>query len=173
MPQEPTVVILVGPKGAGKSTIGRQLSRASGVVFVDVEAIFRQLADPADVAAGYRQVAQEVEARLRQGAIATLEITGAAPQSEALIERLRERSHVLLVRLLAPVDLCWSRVTSRDASRHLPASEELVRRVHAVSEALSWKFDLTIDTAQNDVTRSVSSIRELLTLPTEHGDGEG
>ena len=145
--QDSSVIVLVGPKGAGKSTVGRLLEESEGVLFVDVEGIFRNLADPSNVIAGYEQVGREVSKRLESARAVSIELTGAARETPELLRHLRRRHAVRMVRLTAPLAVCLRRIRQRDASRHLPSSEELVRKVHAISEALPWEFDITVDTS--------------------------
>jgi predicted kinase len=132
---EKTVYVLIGPKGAGKSTLGRLLEERRGVRFLDVEAIFLALPEAerrTDL--GYRRLEERVAAI---GGDCSLELTGASPFTEGLLDRLRAGYRTRVVRVAAPLDECQRRVRSR-AGSHLPASDELVERVYGLSDA--WEI---------------------------------
>ena len=130
-----TVYVLIGPKGAGKSTLGRLLEERRGVRFLDVEAIFLAL--------------PEAEERVAAtGGDCSLELTGASPFTEGLLDRLRAGYRTRVVRVAAPLDECQRRVRSR-AGSHLPASDELVERVYGLSDA--WEIT---DAVRVDGTRA-------------------
>ena len=139
------VVVLVGPKGAGKSTLGRALEHAGFARFVDVESIFLALPDDQRTPEiGYRALLRELENEPRA---ATIELTGAAPEALELIEELRARRPVRLIRVDAPKDLCIERVKERDPAGHLPSDDALVAEVHRRSAALELNYDLAVDGA--------------------------
>ena len=47
--------------------------------------------------------------------------------------------------MTCPLDGCLRRVAGRDPGRHLPADDDLVRRVHTLVEQLDLDFDLELD----------------------------
>ena len=161
MDSQPTIFALIGPKGAGKSTLGRQLEHQLGIEFLDVEAIFRSLDDPTAVAEGYARVADAAGERIDHGLSVSLELTGAAPQTHDLLDTLATQAPVRLVALEAPLAICLERVRNRDASTHLPIAEGIVEKVHALSTALDLPWDLELDTT-HPVDTLVAQVAELL-----------
>ncbi|MHC4956018.1 MAG: AAA family ATPase [Planctomycetota bacterium] len=156
-----TILALIGPKGAGKTYLGRLLEERLGVVFVDVEAVFRALPDPGRVGEGYDEVARQIAEHLHDAQAVSLELTGAAPEAKALLDHLETLAVLRKVRVLAPLDLCLERIAGRDAGVHLPTSEDVVERVHAISSALELDFDLTInakDWNEAAVLRDIAAI---------------
>ena len=157
-----TVVVWVGAKGVGKSYLGRLAAERLGVGFVDVEAIFRAMPDPSSVRAGYRRVLDEVLRRLPRDRAVSLELTGAAPESADLLAQLADVSTLRLVRVRAPLDLCLQRIAARCATTHLPATEELIRRVHERSEELELPFDLVVESGVESDAQVAARLAPLL-----------
>ncbi len=100
-----------------------------------------------DRSAGYARVEEEVARRLLTTQRVSIELTGASAHTGRLLERLQQRYAVRLVHVLAPLQTCLERVNARDASSHLPASETMIRQVHAISTSLDLDYDLSLDNA--------------------------
>ncbi|MEM7243953.1 MAG: GNAT family N-acetyltransferase [Acidobacteriota bacterium] len=156
------ILVLLGPKGAGKSFLGRLMESELSVSFIDVESIFLSLDDPRDVTNGYERVADEVAAHSAGGSAVSLELTGASEHADELIERLRGLGSVRLVRVDATLSTCLRRVRDRDASVHLPADEALVETVHAACADSTRDHDLTIDNDTDDAGRPLTRLRRLV-----------
>ena len=141
----PRVVVWLGPKGVGKSFLGRLAEEHFGIRFLDVEAIFLGL--PEDRRGGYDGYAQVEEAvgrAHRSGTSVSLELTGASPHTGRLLDHLCSRYGVDVVRVEAPLDLCLQRIQERDASRHLPVGEDIIRKVYEVATSSEFEADLHI-----------------------------
>jgi shikimate kinase len=166
MSGDPKIVyVLVGPKGAGKTHLGRLAERTLGIPFIDVEALARALPEDADRApyALYEQVECQVELCLRRASEAMLEVTGASPITARLFENLRQSYALRLIQVVAPLETCLARIESRDPSRHLPSTPELIREVHARSIAADFPYDLRLESSrasEADLLAGIQSVRE-------------
>lgn len=144
------VLVLVGPKGCGKSTLGRWLAADLGGHFLDVELIAREVLattggkiDDGYSRACFAAIASAIDRA--DGPLLILETTGAAPETEAFLDDLRRRHQVRLVRVRASKSVCSERIATRDASRQVDVPPELIEKMHALTEALSWQWDGEID----------------------------
>jgi shikimate kinase len=142
-PARAKAVVLVGPKGAGKTTIGRMVEAALGARFVDVEAVAkRALAeaggaiDEAYARRAFGMILEEVEAAARGAPAVVLETTGASAETPRFLAALRERFETVLVRVTASHAVC---------ERRIQVGPDLVREMHARSLALSLAWDVEID----------------------------
>jgi shikimate kinase len=95
--------VLVGPPGAGKTTVGRMLARWLGVAFADVDALIverigkpiaEMFTDEGEDA--FRALEREVVAEALEGADGVLALGGGAVLAAATRERLRGHRVVLL-----------------------------------------------------------------------------
>lgn len=164
-----TVVVLVGPKGTGKTHIGSLLERSNPhqIHFVRVEAIFMRIqkeeptADMSHLAdLCYQETAAEVASVLskHQKGVAVLEVTGVAPQLPSLTETLQSRHNVRFVQVKTPLDACLKRVQERDASQQVAVSEERVSHINQLAAAVEYPWALVVD---NTSFRSDSELLEL------------
>jgi len=142
-----TVLVLVGPKGSGKTHIGTLLQRRAGVTFLRVEPIFLEvMKDGGDFEArGFERVAAAVEQEFAKTDVVTMESTGASEHSGRLLDTLRSRHRVLLVAVRAPLDICRERVRTRDSADHIAVSDDRVDEVNRRAALVSLPWDLEID----------------------------
>ena len=164
---------LVGLPGAGKTTIGKLLSRRLGLPFVDtdhvieekiggsIRAYFEQQGEDAfrDVE---QAVIEELTAAGHQGVLAT---GGGAVLREANRKRLRESSYVIYLRTSA--DQVFSRVR-HDRKRPLLQVEDPLARLRALYEARDPLYRETahyvIETGRPSVAALVNKIMMQLEL---------
>jgi cytidylate kinase len=146
------LILLVGPKGSGKSHIGRTLEARLGVNFFHVEPLW--LAYYADckaagrapvIAEGIASVHPSIAGALDRHRHVCVETTGASPEILGALLSLRPRPEILVARVQAPLELCLERIARRDQTHQIPMEMEAVRRVHALSESLALDPDLTLN----------------------------
>lgn len=161
------VYALVGPKGAGKTYLGRLAERELGIKFVDVEAIALALPEHATTStdALYDQLEHEVANALAEASEVILEVTGASPGTAGLFENLRQRYILRLIQIVAPLETCLARVEARDSSRHLPTTPGLIREVHARSMSADFPYDLQLE---NSPAQELNLIEALQSVRPPH-----
>ena len=145
------VIVLVGPKGAGKSTIGQRLETQLGIPFVRVEPIYLQVratlgpAHPDLEREGFRAILAHLDEALAQYDTICFETTGASQHTPWLLAELGRSAEVLLVQVLAEPAQCLERIHSRDASIHIPVSDKAIERINAVAIQVELPWAATID----------------------------
>jgi shikimate kinase len=159
---------LVGPMGAGKSTVGRQLARALQLSFLDSDKVIEErtgasisLIFEIEGEAGFRDREAQVIDELTRQENLVLATGGGAVLRESNRRHLRERGFVIYLR--APLSLLAER-TSRDHNRPLLAHgdpQERLRTLLQEREPLYREVaDLIIDTGNRTVRQVVSMIRQ-------------
>ena len=161
-------VILVGPKGSGKSYIGRILEARLGVHFLHVEPLWKAYHRDCEangrqpvIAEGIARV-HPVIARALAHSHVCVETTGASPEILDALLSLMPRSEILMVRVTAPLELCLQRILARDQTDQIPVETDVVRRVHALSESLRLDADVTLDNVQLAEDEIVKSLEHAL-----------
>ena len=132
------IYVLVGPKGSGKSYVGRLLNSEFGIEFLAIEEIFVKLqgtgvSTPYIQEKGYEIVEERVLEILNRGNAASFEITVFMPASKNLLSRLELNAHIELVQVYAPPELCLERIKARDSTKHIEISEERIAEINRLS----------------------------------------
>lgn len=146
------LILLIGPKGSGKTHIGRLLERRWSVHFFRVESHWMRY--HAECAAAGRPVRIDVGIERIHPAITRalsiyeqvcVETTGASREILDSLISMGERFGRLLVQVQAPLPLCLERIAARDPSHQIPMHDEDIRSVHALSSAVDLPFDITLE----------------------------
>jgi shikimate kinase len=166
-------LVLVGPMGAGKSTVGRRLAQRLGWTFVDLDAEIEQRAQATvariferDGEPAFRTLERDALADSLDAAASVIATGGGAVLDAGSRRRLRERAHV--VHLHAGVDAQLRRLDG-DATRPLLARgdrADVLRALAAQRDALYREVALlSIDTDTLDADTVVERILESLSHP--------
>jgi shikimate kinase len=149
--QTKTINILLGPKGSGKTFIGQLLQERLGIHFLRVENIFIRIKQDRDYLnstyfkEGFNAVEIEITHILETEDEITIESTGAAPQFDEMVEILRRRFCVRLIKVVADLDRCLERVKTRDKAAHIDVSDEHVMAINTLSVAKRFIVDFEIE----------------------------
>ncbi len=149
-----TNLILVGPMGAGKSSIGKRLAERFGLRFVDVDqAIVERTGATIPVLfehvgeAGFRQRERELLAEILQGEGQLVSTGGGAVIDPGNRRLIRERGFVVWLRVSVESQL---KRVGRDRNRPLLQTgdrEQVLRELNAMREPLYREVaDLALDT---------------------------
>lgn len=174
MRQNISNIFLIGPMGAGKSTVGRLLAKNLGTVFVDsdkeierktgvtIPMIFEYEGE-----SGFRKREAEVIAELTGRQDIILATGGGSvllPENRSL---LRDRGFV--VYLYCPVEKQIER-THKDSNRPLLKTENPAQRLHELFKVREPVYrelaDLVLDTGQSSsrhIVRQILKVHERLT----------
>lgn len=164
-----TVVLLLGPKGSGKTHVARVLQTALGLHFVDVEPLWldyyrqcREAGTPPSLREGQARIRPLLEQGLREHGRIVVETTGAAPEILDDLQSLDPARPPLVVRLHAPVDVCLDRIARRSQRAQISMDEAAIREVHRLSEACALDSALTLDTTASSDAEMADRIGRLL-----------
>jgi predicted ABC-type ATPase len=162
-----TVVVLYGPKAAGKSQVAAILRHQYRLVHIDPDLLVLDLlarGDRPDPQLGWLlQVEDAIERALQTGAAVAVEATGAWDSDWQLTNDLEDRGHrVLTVWVSAPLELTLRRLRERTAPT-VPVTQVEARAIWTAANdrARNHTFDLTLDTAaigQQDLPRALAPL---------------
>jgi hypothetical protein len=167
--------MLVGPKGAGKTTIGESLARKLGITFLRVEPIYLACMQanpdlsPSDLEPiGFGAILDAVEEHANNSPVICLETTGAAGYFPEFLGRLQASYHLRLVRIVASAEECLARVRKRDQANHIPVSDERVLEINRVAATVSLPWDMEVDNSEEgSLDSSVAEVAELIRMRSE------
>lgn len=162
-------VLLVGPKGSGKSHIGRILEKHLGVHFFPVEPLWmryhaecREAGRTPVLSEGIARVHPRIVEALQKYEHVCVETTGASVEILEDLLALQPPSKTRLVRVNAPLEICLERIAARDQTHQIPMDVEAIRQVYALSEAASLQPDLTLENISLDEAEIVALFQKIL-----------
>jgi shikimate kinase len=171
-------VVLFGPKGSGKSHIGRVLERAFGVLFFHVEPLWmdyhaecRAAGREPSIAEGIARVHPRIADALRTHRHVCVETTGASPEILTDLLSLEQPSNTLVVRVTAPLELCLERIAVRDQSNQIQMDMQSIRKVHALSVSAlvdpAFTLENTALSEEEVVSRFASALADQPSRPVD------
>lgn len=144
-------LVLIGPMGAGKSSVGKKLAARLGLEFVDADRRVEQLAGASvpmifelEGETGFRQREESVMTELMQGAGRVVASGGGAILSDAVRDLLRSRSFVVYLQLGVEQQL---QRLARDRSRPLLAGGDRRQKLQALAAVRNPLYEGLADLA--------------------------
>jgi len=163
----PRIVALLGLRGAGKTTIGRQLARRMHVRFVELDRRVEQAANMslAEIFSlygdeHYRRLEREALARVIEEQRATILATGGGIVTSADAYAMLKKAAVTVWLRAAPEDH-WTRVVRQRDRRPMadrPEAMADLREILAAREPLYSAADHTVDTSGRTVKAIVAGL---------------
>lgn len=164
-----TVFILVGPKGSGKTHIGQLLQKECGLYFLNVEKLGIQnipkskLSGDELIQEGFHFEEAEIDRILLTEDHISFENTGAHPYFYVVLNRLHAKYEIHLIKIFSPLNKCMLRIKSRDASAHIPVSDELIQSINLRAEKVELDWRLILDNSnQLKDTEIIEKFRMML-----------
>lgn len=171
----PRVIALLGLRGAGKTTIGRQLARRLRLRFVELD---RRIEKAADMSLAevfslygedhYRRLERDTLARVLAENRSIVLATGggivASPDTYAMLKQ-----HATTIWLRATPEDHWHRVVSQGDRRPMadhPQAMADLRALLATREPLYARADRTVDTSGQSVEEIVRALTAMVQIPS-------
>jgi chorismate synthase len=172
---EPGAIFLIGPMGAGKTSVGAALAAAMGRRFIDLDAEIARVAGAsvADIFAregeqAFRAREAEALARAAADRKAVIALGGGAPLNEAAWRLMRGAG--IVVMLAASAEVLARRIQAQGGAvseRPLLAGHDPAERIRQLSHQRSRWYDRAdgrIETDGLDVNACVGAVQSLLRL---------
>jgi len=150
------IIFLIGPKGSGKTSVGKIMADIFQIPFLRIESVWEAVRhrrreydtpDYIDMPCYLEEVRdsclEAVDKELSSQKEIILETTGAFFFKEYL-SSLRARGDVLLVKVHAEMETCLDRIKRRDQSLQIPIAECKIREINSQSMALEQDWDVIL-----------------------------
>ncbi len=140
------LLILVGPKGSGKSHIGRELEALFQIKYVRVEAIWQELkkrrADflSQDYIREGRQLTLDLIQSYLKDQHVCIEASGVMDDWDEYVANLKSMADVVFIKVTCSLDECKKRALGRDQSLQVQISDTLFDDINtkAAGVKLGW-----------------------------------
>ncbi|TAH39978.1 MAG: shikimate kinase [Planctomycetota bacterium] len=176
-------IVLIGPRAAGKTTLGRRLAEQLGCDFVDADALLerrhgRTIADwlRAD-SAGFRRAEAALLGELLARSDAVVALGGGIVEDTECRNRLAAHPRVIALRAPVPELIARQRGSDRPPLTELPPDQETAavwkRRFPRYHEACRGRWVDTAGSEEQAYERLLAAVRGLQSLPPTRGGAAG
>ena len=137
-----TLYMLIGPKGSGKTYIGRLLDRRTDITFLRVEPIWLSL-DPNED--GWIKVEEAIDREFENCDKSMIENLGVGDGFHGFLNSLKKRYEIKMIRVYADLNRCLERVKNRSNKDHIPLSDSNVEKYNKIASRVTFDWSLEID----------------------------
>lgn len=153
------LIILVGPKGAGKTHIGQVLERRTGIKFFPTEKHWMEIMEQkpdSPLGEKMQYVHSILRNELQRHQTLIVETIG---KSEIFDDLLSIDNKAKLVKITASWDSCISRITTRNQSVQIQLPFDKLKQYYEFSSQFDIQCDIEID---NDIENQITDDEILL-----------
>lgn len=166
MSNHPTLFVLIGPKGSGKTHIGTLVNQHTDIVFLRVEPIWLSLKPGED---GWEKAEAAIDALFQKRDKVMIESLGISEGFSKFHASLAEKYSIKLIRVYANLETCFTRVKTRNNADHIAVSDDKVAEFNKIASAVTYNWDLEINNNEpipdEKIINAIQSIND-----SERGD---
>jgi shikimate kinase len=145
------IYFLIGPKGSGKTYIGKLLEKNFGIKFPNFEALLLNYIDEFGIPeGGFKRDSFDFEEAIVHDVLEKenyiiFEATGSSVYFPSVLDNLGSSYTLKLVRLLCPLKICFERVKTRNPEGHHLVTDEKIIEINNIASNVVLDWNLEID----------------------------
>lgn len=137
-----TLILLIGPKGSGKTHIGSVVEKELEIPFLRVEPLWLALKSGED---GWKVVEREIDRLFETSDWLVIESLGAGEGFNGMRRALASKYELKYVRVLTDLEECLRRVQTRDSALHIQVSDDRVAVYNEIAAKVELPWTSVID----------------------------
>ena len=164
-----TVVILIGPKGAGKTTIGKLLAEKIKARFLDVEMLLMEYCskhsvEPSEIPRhGYEIEYEEISKILSTEKMVIVESTGSSEFLVEYIKSIKLNYNLVPIKLESSYEVCLNRIRLRGNETNFEVSEKVIKNIYTKTANFNMNWAAIINTETDyDISEIGDKIAQLV-----------
>ena len=155
--------MLIGPKGSGKTHIGTLVNQHTDIVFLRVEPIWLSLKPGED---GWKKVEAMIDTMFQKQGKVMIESLGIGEGFRKFHASLARKYSIKLIRVIADLETCFTRVKTRNNAEHIAVSDDRVAEFNQIASSVTYNWHLEINNnefaADEEIIEAIQSINDLM-----------
>ncbi len=167
------IYLLIGPKGSGKSYVGRLFNTYFNIPFFRVENWVmevrkeRDLFDPEYIREAFETIERKIREVMREVDQLVFESTGLTDDFDRMLISLQSDYQVTTIKVNCSKDTCLERVRNRDQSNHINVSDHEVEEINSAVFLKDFTPDYSIENSDSKADKLKEEIRAILYNTTQ------
>lgn len=137
-----TLYLLIGPKGAGKTYIGRLIGRRIDIHFLAVEPLWLSLEAGTD---GWLVEEAAIDNAFISNDKVMIETLGAGEGCLGMLARLEKKYRLNYIKVACNADICLQRVQTRDSTAQISIPLEKIAEYNAIAATVVFPWNAVIE----------------------------
>jgi len=163
------ILLLIGPKGSGKSFIGSLLENEFGINFVRVEDWAnkikreRNINDNAYLTEVFQAIEDGIRKSLKVRDTICFESLALSDQFDRMVNNFEKDFKLITIKVVCDNDRCMERIRSRDQSQQIIISENQIREINRMVAERDYETNYKILNNDSDKDYLVEELKKILT----------
>ena len=164
-----SVILFIGPKGSGKTTIGKQVAKNLDAVFLDVEKLLIDYAKKNSIHSsaipkhGFDIEFNKIKDILSKDNIVVAEATGSSEFLSEHINNIEKSYQLIPIKIECSFEVCMNRIKNRGHINNFKVKEEDIIRIFEKTRLLELDWAHRINTTTTyDISDLCAKITKLL-----------
>jgi len=163
-----TVYILIGPKGSGKTYIGKLIEKELNIKFLDVEPYFLVFSEDYknikknSFNESWKKIEIELSRQLEHIDKIIFESIGTFYSFKNFLKRLLKKYNVKLIKINTSLELSLKRIENRDNSNHVKMNKDIIKNINNIAIIEEYPYNLIIDNENSSDKKIVDKFKRIL-----------
>ena len=134
--------MLIGPKGSGKTYIGKLVDKHTSIFFLPIEPIWLSLQPNEN---GWIKVEKTIDEKFHSYEYLMIENLGAGEEFNKFLESLKSKYEIKMIRVFADLDKCLNRVKTRSKKDQIIVADSQVETYNRIASNVQFDWSIEID----------------------------